>query len=450
MRVRLDADLRVADAPADLQATLCAAATFPHPEYRKRARMGRSTYGIPSHLTLWRQEGEWLVVPRGLAYLLPRVVAEDKQWMLPKVEFGWKGHLWPEQRIAALAAVRAGGGVVVGPCGSGKTQMGMACLSAWRQPTLWVVHTTDLAHQALERARKLFDLPPWAYGLIGAGSESRGTHLTVATVQTLARRDLGVLATKFGAVVCDEAHHTPSNLFSEVLQAFPARYRLGLTATPNRADGLEGVMHAVLGREVAHLTVRQLADAGRVLLPLVRQVRTGFSCPYTGRYQDLMDALITDEHRNKLIAERVAAEARAGHRCLVLSERVWHCEELARVMHSVAADVKCAVLTHATKDKTRTYVLEGMAKGNISVICATQIADEGLDMPAVDRLILTAGGRSASRGQQRVGRAMRVLANKDPEILDFVDDSPVLSAQARARTRDVYGALGLRVLLAGA
>ena len=446
MRVQLGADLRVTDAPADVRAVLCKAATFPHPEYRKRVRLGRSVYGVPSQLLLWRQEGEWLIVPRGLAGLLPRAIVEDARAILPRIEFGWRGQLWPEQRQAALAAVRAGGGVVVGPCGSGKTQMGLACLSAWRQPTLWIVHTTDLARQALDRARQLFDLPPWAYGLLGAGSESMGSHLTVATVQTLARRDLGKLAGRFGAVVCDECHHTPSTTFTEVLQAFPARYRLGLTATPDRSDGLAGVMYAVMGGQVARLTVRQLAEAGRVLLPLVRQIRTGFRYPYTDRFQELMAALVADRPRNDLIAERIAAEARAGRRCLVLSERVWHCAEMARVLQAVAPDVRSAVLTHETKEKARAYVLRGIGQGGIPVVFATQLADEGLDIPAVDRLVLAAGGRAAGRVQQRVGRAMRALAGKDPEILDFVDGGPVLEAQARARAREVYGPLGLRVV----
>ncbi len=348
MRVEIGAMLHVHDAPPDVAARLQDRATFRNPEHRKRERLGLSTWGVPPDLLLWRAEGGALVLPRGLLgevrRAAPNIILADSRLTLGAVDFRWRGALRPEQKQAAGAAFHAEGGVVVGPCGSGKTEMGLACIAAWRQSTLWIVHTNDLARQALERAQSLFGLPADAFGMIGDGRYQVGTRLTVATVQTLVRRDLGALSGYFGAIVLDEAHHAPASTFLHVLQAFPARFRLGLTATPDRADGLGGAMLAVFGPVAARLTTADLAAAGRVLLPTVWQVATAFRYTYQADYGALLAALCADPDRNALIAETAAAEVRAGHACLVLSERVGHCHLLASTMAAEAPDVPSAVM----------------------------------------------------------------------------------------------------------
>ena len=452
MRVEMDSMLRVCGAPPATDARLRSAATFPNPAHAKLLRLGRDARWTPATLPLWQRDGAALVLPRGLLHELrtadPACPVEDRRLTLPEVDFRWRGALRPEQREAAARAWRAHGGVVVGPCGSGKTNMGLACVGGWRQPALWVVHTLDLARQALERARTLFDLPDDAFGMIGGGRESIGTHLTAATVQTLARRDLADLAGRFGTVVLDEAHHAPASTFMQVLQAFAARNRLGLTATPDRADGLGAAMLAVFGPIVARLTTQALAGAGRVVLPVVRQVPTSFTYRYADDYGALLAALIANAPRNALIARMVAAEARAGHCCLVLSERVDHCRLLAEALQRVAPEVPAAILTGEATAKVRAETLGAMRTGRLRVLCATRLADEGLDIPALDRVFLTTGGRNVVALTQRAGRAMRPADGKgEPIVFDFCDwRVGVLRAQVKARVRDVWGPLGARIV----
>ena len=401
-------------------------------------------------MDLWRQEDGTLIVPRGLEGELhrhaPDATITDHRLLLPPADFHWRGELRPEQKTACRAAHSAGG-VVVGPCGSGKTVMGLAMVAAWRQPCLWIVHTIDLAKQSLDRAQSLFDLPPAAFGMVGDGKATVGTHLTVATVQTLARRDLSDLAGRFGAVVVDEAHRTPTNTHTATVQAFPARYRLGLTATPDRADGLGGAMLAVLGPVAAHLTTAQLARAGRVVVPSVRFVATRFRYRYADDYGALLGALCEDPGRNALIVRTVAQEAHTGHTCLVLSERVEHCHALADALAAIAPDVPAAVLTGEATARQRAATLGAMRDGRLRVLFATKLADEGLDLPALDRVFLTTGGRAAGRLAQQVGRAMRAVAGKrGAKVIDFTDPQVgVLAAQSRARQRDVYLPLGARI-----
>lgn len=451
MWAEIERDLRVTDAPAHVAAALRRAATFPNPERAALERLGRRSFRVPETTTLWRSDGPTLVLPRGLdgelRRLAPLAPVRDRRVSLAPVPYRWRGELRPEQKTVCRAAFDAGGGVVVGPCGSGKTQIGLGLAAAWRQPTLWLVHTLDLARQALERARDLFDLPDSAFGFIGGGEERVGSHLTVATVQTLMRRDLAGIAGRFGCVILDEAHHAPAATFCDVLQAFPARYRLGLTATPDRADGLGPVMLAVLGPVVARLTTAALAAAGRVVVPTVRQVPTQFRYPYRDDFSAMLTALCADGPRNELIAGTVAAEARAGHLGLVLSERVEHCHTLAEALASIAPEVPSVVLTGSLSPKRRAEALQAMREAAIQVAFATRVADEGLDVPRIDRVFLATGGRAAGRVAQQVGRAMRPDAGKAGAVVfDFCDWAcPVLAAQARARERAVYAPLGARV-----
>jgi len=445
--------LRLHDTPPAVATALRGRATFANPARADADRYaGRPAHWIPATIDLWRQEAGALVLPRGLAgelrRLAPMCPVRDLRVALPPVDFRWRGALRPEQAVAARAVHAAGGGVLVGPCGSGKTVLGLALVATWRQPTLWLVHTLDLAQQALERARDLLALAPDAFGLIGDGRETWGTHLTIATVQTLARRALGALAGRFGAVFLDECQHAPAASFVQVMQAFPARYRLGLTATPDRADGLGGAMLAVLGPVAARLTTADLAAAGRVMVPEVRQVPTAFRYRYAEDYGAMLTALCADPDRNALLAGCVAREARSGRSCLVLSERVEHCHLMAAALADLAPEVPAAVLTGAVATKRRAATLEALRDGRLRVLLATKLADEGLDLPALERVFLASGGRAAGRLQQQLGRVMRPAPGKAaPVVIDFVDPLVgVLLAQAKARVRDVYRPLGAQVL----
>jgi superfamily II DNA or RNA helicase len=451
-QAELGAVLSVTAPAPPVAAALRHAATFRNPARARAERFGgRGPRHIPECIALWRVQGPVLTVPRGLLPVLLRTAplcpVADRRVTLAPVDFAWRGELRPEQERCCRAARGAGGGVIVGPCGSGKTVLGLAAAAGWGQPCLWIVHTTDLARQALERAGALFDLPPGAVGLLGAGHETLGTHLTVATVQTLARRDLARLAPRFGTVILDEAHHAPAATFLHVLQAFPARNLLGLTATPDRADGLGPVMLAVLGPVSSRLSAAALASAGRVLVPEVRQVATGFRFRYREDYRALLDALCGDGPRNALVAGAVAAEAKDGHRCLVLSERVAHLHALAAALTAAAPEIPAAVLTGEAPARRREEVLQALRDGHLSVLFATRLADEGLDVPALDRLFLTSGGRDPNRVAQQVGRVARPAEGKGtPLVLDFCDlQVGVLAAQARARVREVYLPMGARV-----
>jgi superfamily II DNA or RNA helicase len=107
----------------------------------------------------------------------------------------------------------------------------MALISHWRQPALILTHTRQLAEQTARAVKQWLGVDA---GLIGYGVFDL-RPVTIGIVQSLAGNDERVRAIRerFGLVLLDEAHHCPATTFMDVMQSFPAKYRYGLTATPD-------------------------------------------------------------------------------------------------------------------------------------------------------------------------------------------------------------------------
>jgi len=146
------------------------------------------------------------------------------------------------------------------------------------------------------------------------------------------------------------------------------------------------------------------------------------------------------ESRNQIILERITELVNEGRQVLVLSDRVAHCEEIANQMREQSVNAEALV---GKLSKTRRKdLLDRANKGDIRVIAATTLADEGLDLPALDTVILTTPTKAMGRVQQRIGRVMRVHNGKrQPLVIDLIDDPGALRGMARKRYR-LYAKLG--------
>ncbi len=284
-------------------------------------------------------------------------------------------------------------------------------------------------------------------GLVGDG-QHRPAAVTVAVIQALVRWDearLDEFLSGFGLLILDEAHHVAASTFHAVVDRCPARYRLGLTATPERSDGLTALLDLFLGAPLAVVSHDQLVEAGVLTIPEVRAVETEFFYPYVSAedYMPMLAAVAQDEPRNAMIVDSVVAEAQAGHTCLVLSGRVEHCHTLVAAVRE--AGVTADVLTGAVKRERRKELLDDARAGRLSVLVATSIADEGLDLPRLSRVFLAFPSRAKGRTVQRLGRLMRPHPDKQDAVLfDFVDRKvPILRRHHLERKKLYAEVLGL-------
>lgn len=455
---------------------------IPNPAYPVAKRLGRH-WSVPRELNLWEVDTASGVysVPRGYGRRLVELLhkykvrwtREDRRVLLSPVDFGSRIELRDYQVPAVEAMVEATGGVLVAPAGSGKTSIGLELIARIGQPALWLTHTKDLAAQVRARALQVLSLDPLEIGLIGDGAREVGPRLTIGIIQTLAKMDISRIADRFGLVLLDECHHTSSAAtWIDVLNQLPARHRFGVTATLARGNGLEIITERVLGPTVYEIKRTQQDLAGALITPRLRAVETGTESKVWREHQErlrkhkekakqleakgkrvprepvvnfgtLINEILADPDRNRLICEVIAEEA-PGHASLVLTGRVEHCEVLREMLYELAPELRAAVVHGETPAEQRRGYLAAMNAGELDVLFAVKIAEEGLDLPRLDRLFLVAGGRNEAQLEQKIGRIQRPAPGKtDALVVDFVDRAiPPLRGQHYKR-RQVYRALGM-------
>jgi len=324
--------------------------------------------------------------------------------------------------------------------------MAMVAIARRAQPALFLVHTRELAQQALRAAERVLGLDQSEVGMIGGGAWSIGRRLTIALVQSLQGGIPAELAGHVGHVVVDECHHAPADAFSRVVGQLPARYLLGLSATPYRRDGLDAVIGYFLGPVVAAMDERALAD--RLIKPHIIKRETGISVRGDG-FTELVSRLTTDSGRNALIVHDVAGAVAEGRRCLVLSDRVEHVEHLATLLQ--AEGLTAAALHGQQGKRVRAQVVAAAGAGELDVVVATcSLVGEGFDCPSLSALFLATPVSYEGRIVQYIGRVSRTAPGKtDAVVYDYCDDHGMLWASWRKRS-DVYRAQGLgRTTLTG-
>ncbi len=444
----------VSQLPPGMLADLEGELTIANPAYAAATKRGRVPFRLAPTIGALGIVGDEVRIPRGFAGRLRAIAQEHdetikwrEQRVLPEQLDGLRAvSLRPYQERCVSAFIYRQQGLLLGPCGCGKTRMGVGAISRLRTPSIVLVASLDLAQQWIEQIREVLGCEA---GLIGDGTYDV-RPITVALVQSLSRRsdaELDVLLGQFGLLIIDEAHHTPAETVGRIVDRSPAKYRLGLTATPDREDGLGPMLGWYVGPIVAEVSHEELIACGALIAPELVTVPTDFSFVYRGPndYAALLDALEANEARNQLIVDTIEDEVRDGHSCLALSGRVAHCKHIADAL--IARGVIAIAMTGALSKKRRAEILDGVRDGSVQVLVATQIADEGLDCPRLSRVFLTFPARAKGRTEQRLGRIMRPHPSKsDAIVYDFADVRVgVLRYQHRIRREALERVIGAAV-----
>ena len=181
---------------------------LPNPDYEKKERMGLWTGNTPRTLSLYKVNGNSVILPIGaLKHIMPilNTYMYEKSLKLANnvpVKYDAEVNLDDYQQIAVEQMLKAGYGILQSPAGSGKTQMGIALAVKLGKKCLWLTHTQDLLKQSYDRARKYMDKS--LLGTITAGKVNIGSGITFATVQTLAKQDLTQYKYMWDVIIVDE------------------------------------------------------------------------------------------------------------------------------------------------------------------------------------------------------------------------------------------------------
>jgi superfamily II DNA or RNA helicase/diadenosine tetraphosphate (Ap4A) HIT family hydrolase/HKD family nuclease len=346
--------------------------------------------------------------------------------------------------LAALRASRAAGrdrALVVLATGLGKTLLAVFDLAQvaaelGRTPTvLWVAHRQELLAQAGASAARLF--PEARLGWLLGGQRAAPPHgLLFASVQSLSRA--ATLATlppdTFDVVVIDEAHHADAASYRRVLAHFRPRFRLGLTATPDRADAgdIYGLFddHVVFRADLAEGIARDW------LVPFayfgLKDPTDYAPIPWRGGRFDaeaLSEAVLTAARMETLWASWIEP-ARAGARTMVFCVSINH----ARFVRTWLAErgVRAALVHSGPDGDDRATALDDLEAGRIDAICSVDLFNEGVDCRPVDRVVMLRPTESPVLFLQQLGRGLRTSPGKGKlVVLDFVGNHRVFLDRVR-------------------
>jgi superfamily II DNA or RNA helicase len=440
------------------------AASMLNPEYYERQRQRRSTWNIPRILHFFDEtlDGD-LILPRGLLPLLRQLVEsagstlqiEDQRIAGAAQELGFSATLRPEQQKAVEAMMAVDQGILVAPPGSGKTVIACAAMAQRGVSTLILVDRKALADQWRTRIRELMDVK---CGQIGGGRSKTTGRIDIALLPTLARRDnVAELAAGYGFVIADECHHVPAAAFSHVMNQIPARFWLGLTATPYRRDKLDALMYHQLGQvehTIAPVAPQQLprhaqeipSPALDLKLHRTAYVYCGDADPSEpGQITEIYKDLIANAPRFEQIFDDVMAAYAANSRILLLT--TWKAHLEAFRLRFEEAGLHPVVFSGGMKAKDRAAAVERLDASPddepLLVLGTGQYIGEGFDCPKLDTLFLAAPISFKGRLVQYAGRITRPYPGKPRAVIhDYWDHLTPVLASSLAKRAPGYVSLG--------
>ena len=338
-----------------------------------------------------------------------------------------------------LDSARSGDSVLaVAPTGTGKTVAGLNTIAELGRAALVIVPSRNLAHQWKKEAMLHLGMSSKRIHVFEGGKCAwEGYHLVIAVIHNLCNREWPpAFYEHFGTVMWDEAHRVGAQVFSQSLQKFPARYRIALTATPDRKDGRTSILHNSFGEP--DRTVKGTDMVAKACTVYVVNTRCQVKAKSWGSVAMQMGSLISsvanDNGRNELILDIINAGRKAQRNILILSDRIDQLKWLRKNMSDrYGADPKTMGLFigSATKDQ-----LERI-KRECQIIFATYgMMKEGQDVPRLDMGI---DATPRSEGVQAIGRIRRECAGKRHPIWVTLFDpngSSLLQGISGARIKD--------------
>ena len=434
--------IRRAGIPPGLYATLKHLATLHNPAFYKNENLRLSNHATPRFIRCYVEDLEFLYLPRGLVEQATGLVEEagsrlviiDERPEPEPLDLAFAGEFRAAQERAVEVMSAHELGVLEAPPGTGKTVMACALIARHATPTLVLVDRKPLLAQWRERLATHLGVDP---GQIGGGKQRQTRIVDIAMVQTVTRNERAAdLLDGYGLVVIDECHHVPAPTLERAVRNLDARRWLGLTATPQRPDGLKDIMVMQCG-PIRHRITQSASDLDRRLQIHRTELTIDDSTDgmTRGEVLALINAsLVEDELRNEQICRDVSDAVGAGRNCLVLSSRTDHVDELAGRLSGLGLEP--LVLYGSLKPAERRAVHERLAEdGQLLLVATDRYIGEGFDCPKLDTLFLAFPISARQRITQYVGRILRDQPGKDiAEVHDYLDAGvPMLAAMYRRR-----------------
>jgi superfamily II DNA or RNA helicase len=375
----------------------------------------------------------------------------------------------PFQREALQAWLHhKGRGAVVLPTGAGKSHVALMAIESKKRAALVIAPTSDLVRQWYDLLRTTFASE---VGVLGGG-EHRILPLTVATYDS-AYLHMEHIGNRFGLVVFDECHHLPSESYALTARLCLAPYRLGLTATPERADQKDMSFAELVGdivyrKDIVELsgeylsgyeTVRvaiELSPAEREEYAAERAIYVAFLRKHgirmghpRGWNDFIMRSSRGAEGQRAMKAYRrqkelaLAAQAKLEYLEALLvqhrNDRTLIFTQDNATAYAISRRFLLPLITHQTKVTERSEILERFASGKYTAIVTSKVLNEGVDVPSANVAVVMSGSGSVREHVQRLGRILRRQEGKHAILYEIVAaDTNETSTSERRREHEAY------------
>lgn len=460
-------------------------ATFANPEFFRAQSMHQSVFGKPRLIDLSELRDGRVAIPRGCKAQLEQLIQEahvtahysDERSTGNPIEMAFKGTLHPEQQIAADQMLEYEDGIMSAPTGFGKTVIGAYLIASIGLPTLVIVPKTALITQWKSQLERFIDITdnrepvrtpkgriskrqPPVIGQIGGGKMAVSGLVDIASFQSLSGKDRQTgepivkgLVRNYGLIICDECHHAAAPQLELILKSAPAKYVYGLSATPERSDGLTRALSMLCG-PLRYVIDPKAQAIQQGIQRIVRPRFTGIRLPAYepgANFNQILDLLCTHAARNELIVNDAIEAASNGRHPLVLTKRKKHAEELFGMLKNQGHEP--VLLTGEIDAKERKTILSSLPRFEHEhrIIVATEsLLGEGFDLSYLDTLLIATPISWDGSITQQAGRLHRSHEGKRRvEIFDYVDLSIPMLARMYQKRLKTYAKLGYEVYVTG-
>lgn len=407
--------------------------TYENPQHAKLKGMGRKyvAKSVPKYLSTWELADSHLSVPRGGIAKVREVLGSLR--IKRAMTFGDKelaGHIPPHcldlrqyQQELNDVCIDAGTALIRSPPGSGKTTVGYSIASHLNLPTLVVVPTERILRQWIRGVEKNLGMSPDDVGVI-QGSTRKIRPLTIGMQQTLRNCSRDYLDV-FGVIIGDEAQRFAANTFFDVIDLFPAAFRIGVSADERRSDKKEFLVYDVFGPVAKEVPRTTLIEQGAIIDAEVRIVPSPFEAPWYTKLKPqkransvvqerLATELTEDPERNALILEVLGWCVDEDEPTITLTWRREHCAMLNSQCISNGWDSGMLMGGKDSQgefDRTEREMGEGILKQAVGTYQAVGV---GFDLPRVSRGIFAAPC-AGKDGKQQFGQFCGRYERPEPD-----------------------------------
>ena len=406
--------------------------TFENPQIKILQKLRKPLYNIPRTINGYEEDkiNNKLKLPRGVMRDVINLFKkhnlnsqfEDKRFFkqqnFPNISYKLR-----EKQIEACDKIsKKDFCICVAPPGFGKTLIGAKMCEIREVNTLIIVNKNMLLDQWIDRFIDYFEYTKSDIGFLGKSKNKLNGSIDIATMQSL-KNNIDIIK-DYSFVIVDECHHIPALTFEKIIKNFQGRYILGLSATPNRKDGMEPLIFQQLGY-IAYEAKCKKKYSNKLIV-----VETEFKSD-VDNFSDLITKIINNDQRNQLIVNQILKYKK--RKILLLTDRIEHIENLELILKSL--NIKFVAMHGSLKTKQQKQNMETIINSSL-VLATTSYFGEGIDFPHLDTIIFATPISYYGRLVQYLGRIGR--SGSDCLAIDILDIHNPFTLSSYKKRKDGY------------